>query len=233
MSRSEGVFTALEKSGHYAAMMVALVGMESRMRAGEDSVALEFCGDRGTDFMQGDVSVSYVSCGLQVSVEHAPVSRWFLALGALGSVGAVGGDLVPAAPGAPQWSWCPGGQGLVAGLWGGSLDVGYGLDCSVRIQPDRRRKSPDTEVTAAFSVVPDLLKQREAAWELGVRFLGALCSGDPAWTAKAATRRMVEQALARCAAYDEACRNGGRSVPASPSVLSMGSADNVGTGQQG
>ncbi|MFE4870497.1 hypothetical protein [Streptomyces sp. NPDC056682] len=223
MAKPEGVFAALEKSGHYAGMMVALAGTESRMRPAEDSVTLEFLGGRDADFMSGDVCVSYVSCGLQVSVAHAPVSRWFLALGALGSVGAVGGDAAPTAPGTPRWSWHPGGQGLVAGLWGGSLDVG-GLGCAVRIQPDRRRKEPDTQVTAVFSVVPDRLELREAAWEVGVRFLGALCSGDPAWTAKAATRRMVERAAARCAAYDEACLREDRAAPAPSSTSSFPSA---------
>ncbi|WP_331721560.1 hypothetical protein [Streptomyces sp. NBC_00212] len=222
MSKPEDVFAALEQSGHYAGLMVALIGTESRRRAAEDSVALEFLGDQSTDFMRGDVSVSYVSCGLQVSAAHAPVSRWFLALGALGSVEAVGGDVGPVTPGASQWSWRPGGQGLVAGLWGGSLDVGCGLECSARIQPDRRRMNPDTEVTAVLSVVPDRQEQREAAWGLGVRFLGALCSGDPAWTAKAATRRMVERAVARCAAYDAACLSTERAVLAPPSTGSSG-----------
>ncbi|MFI6056385.1 hypothetical protein ACIBCO_40815 [Streptomyces violascens] len=94
----------------------------------------------------------------------------------------------------------------------------------MRIQPDRRQRDPDTQVTALFSVVPDRLELREAAWALGVRFLGALCSGDPAWNTKAAARRMVERAVARCAAYDEALRREGCVPPASSGTASVGNA---------
>ncbi|MCT9093453.1 hypothetical protein N4G70_31975 [Streptomyces sp. ASQP_92] len=226
----QGVFAALERSGHYAGLMVALAGTESRMRAQENSVALEFFGDRSTGFMCGDVCVSYVSCGLHVSVAHAPAGRWFLALGALGTVGVLGTDSTTAVPGAPQWSWAPGGHGLAEGLWGGSLDLGDGLDCSVRIQPAHQQKSPQAQVTAAFSVVPNRMEQRDAAWGYGARFLGALCSGDPAWTAKAATRRMVAESLARCAAYEEPVRDGAR-VPSEPS--DSGSTGNLVTEPRG
>ncbi|MEV6048706.1 hypothetical protein [Streptomyces xanthochromogenes] len=214
--KPQGVFTALEKSGHYAGLMVALAGTESRMRAQEDSLALDFFGDRSTDFMRGDVCVSYVSCGLYVSVAHAPAGRWFLALSALGTVGVLSADSTSAVPGAPQWSWAPGGHGLACGLWGGSLDLGNGLDCSVRIQPAHQQRSPQAQVTAGFSVVPNRMEQRDAAWGFGARFLGALCSGDPAWTAKTATRRMVAESLARCAASEAAVRDGAH-VPSEPS----------------
>lgn len=208
------VFTALERSGHLTGLTVALVGTESRMKSEEHGVALEFLGNRGTNFMWGTASVSYTSCTIQVSVAHALVERWFMALGALGTVGAAGGDRAPAAPGAADWSWRPAGQGRIAGLWCGQLGVGTGVECTVRIEPYHRHPSdPRAEVSACLSAVPNRWDKREAAWDLGVRFLGALCSGQADWSVNEAARAMVSGARARPASDQQGPAN-----PSGPAV---------------
>ncbi|AYG77899.1 hypothetical protein DWB77_00006 [Streptomyces hundungensis] len=170
----QGVFAALERSGHYAGLMVALAGTKSRMRAQENSVALEFFGNRSTD------------------CRPRP-----------------GGSLVCGArrPGEPRF------QLHHCRARGSAMVVGPRGARSGRRTASRGPRRP--QVTAGFSVIPNRMEQRDAAWGLGARFLGALCSGDPAWTAKAATRRMVAESLARCAASQDAVRDGAR-VPSEP-----------------
>ncbi|MFD9791322.1 hypothetical protein ACFWXK_10255 [Streptomyces sp. NPDC059070] len=186
------VFAALQRSGHWTDLTAALSRTESRLYGDAHAVALEFLGDRSTGFTWGRVSVSYASCAMQVSVEHTPSGRWFLALGALGTVGATGGDRAPANPSAPTWAWHPAGRGLVAGLWNGTLDVGEDLECTVRVEPYHLHPSdPRAEVSTCLSLIPARRHARERAWELGVRFLGALCSGSAGWTAPSAAPRQA------------------------------------------
>lgn len=192
------LFTALEKSGHFLGLQIALGGCEPRMLNSGDTVGFDFSScsrqyDRDPERISGEVTVSPFGGTLQVSVYRCPANRWFRALGVLGTVGAAGGDQHPVTPGAPEWRWRPAGQGMIAGSLGGELDLADGITVTTRIEGHAHSGC----TKAAFGVNPTARQHCEWAWAYGIRCLGVLITGDSTFDAETVGAQRIRDAIHR------------------------------------